>query len=674
LIHGQLLICFLQGAAATAMPAPPVCPPVCLAEPPEPKMVAGDAWSPQQLREIEDVLRTVVREEHQNLSQVLHRWERTQCKTFEMQHKSIEKLLNERLADNYFPMEPPGFASGGEVKVNAEGKQPDVHDTVGSATSSSSHTPPAGHKPGETKGVHFPPGTHHPPNTAHWGFHFTHDHSDDPHPIRIPSGQSEDLSRIRSREMSSRRLQERLAKDKTIAERLGFHHYIPTEVPDNLLARFLCSGKFNTFIALMIITNAIYIGYETDYKLRHILKVSHVLKVEDPDWLKPWGTFFNVLFTIELAARMVAFQTWFWLGDEWKWNCFDFFIVLTSLLQEVLSTLNVSFIRMLRIARVVRVARVLRVVRIFRELRMMVISVINSMISLSWAMILLTLIIYMFSIFLMQTSLSYVDELKLAQKTDILVDLEKWFGSLWATMFSLMLAISGGADWGDMVVPLDAMSPFFRIAFLLYIVYVVFGVLNVLTGIFVSAASDISDRDLVVQAELTRRHSFIKEMKALFDELDKNQTGNFTWEEFQEYVQEENLEAYFSFHELDLTDARLLFKLLDENDTEEVKTVDFIQGCSRLKGPAKSMYVMQIVNEMGVIKNTLDMAVYGIQKQLRDLHGMIIRRPMPQYRALAAPAQPTTTLEESSTPPPSNNATSGLGIGSESTGSTLRRV
>merc|ERR1719456_1690290 len=96
----------------------------------------------------------------------------------------------------------------------------------------------------------------------------------------------------------------------------------------------------------------------------------------------------------------------------------------------------------------------------------------------------------------------------------------------------MIQAISGGNDWGGIAEPLLPISVFYTVIFVLYVLFVTFGVLNVLTGVFLESSGEIMDRDLVTQAEVARRQSFSKEMHKMFDQVDRDESGKITWDEF----------------------------------------------------------------------------------------------------------------------------------------------
>merc|ERR1719440_311146 len=121
------------------------------------------------------------------------------------------------------------------------------------------------------------------------------------------------------------------------------------------------------------------------------------------------------------------------------------------------------------------------------------------MVSLSWSLLFLLMIMYMFSVYFMQGAVQHIE--KTNYDSDTRSEIAKWYASIYDSIFSLLAAILGGADWVDIVRPLAQASEIYRLAFAFYIVFVVVGVLNILTGIFLDSAKDFKDRDLIVAQE-----------------------------------------------------------------------------------------------------------------------------------------------------------------------------
>merc|ERR1719456_593943 len=166
-------------------------------------------------------------------------------------------------------------------------------------------------------------------------------------------------------------------------------------------------------------------------------------------------------------------------------------------------------------------------------------------------------------------------------------------------MVSLFMSISGGRDWHEFFVALDSIDYVSGWAFIIYIFFVVFGVLNVVTGAFVDSMRLVSQRDneLVIEQELKKEVEFKTEVKSIFEEADADDSGTLSWDEFESHLMNDRVRAYFASLELDISEARALFVLLDVEETDEVPIEKFINGCLRMRGDAKSIDVNMILYE-----------------------------------------------------------------------------
>jgi len=127
----------------------------------------------------------------------------------------------------------------------------------------------------------------------------------------------------------------------------------------------------------------------------------------------------------------------------------------------------------------------------------------------------------------------------------------------------------------------------------------IFGVLNVVVASFVDSASQISrkDRELVTQNEIEKNMQYAANIRRFFHEADVDKTGTLSWEEFESYLQNQKVQAYFQSFELDVSQARTLFKLLDLDESNDVGIDEFVEGCMRMKGPARSIDVNMLLYE-----------------------------------------------------------------------------
>lgn len=113
---------------------------------------------------------------------------------------------------------------------------------------------------------------------------------------------------------------------------------------------------------------------------------------------------YAVLFTMEVMLRLLGSgcSMFIWSSHDWAWNCLDLFVVVSSWVELLLHSLegnssisgnrNLRMLRLLRFGRLVRVVRVVRVARLFRSLRTLINSLVGTLKSLFWSLLLLALI------------------------------------------------------------------------------------------------------------------------------------------------------------------------------------------------------------------------------------------------------------------------------------------
>lgn len=206
------------------------------------------------------------------------------------------------------------------------------------------------------------------------------------------------------------------------------------------------------------------------------------------------------------------------------------------------------------------------------------------------------------------------------QDEEFMQEVGRWYGSFYVSCMTMTMSITGGVDWIEAVSPLCRINWLYGPVFALYVLFVVVGVLNVLTGIFVERAQELSglDRDLVIQGELKRNEAFLAEMKVIFEEADADNSNSISWEEFKEYLKNPEVQAYLSTQQLDTYDARQLFNILcgEDQESDEVSIDEFIMGCMRLKGVAKSVDVVALLEESRKQNRKVKENMMGIQDQL----------------------------------------------------------
>ncbi|WP_157017700.1 ion transporter [Mesorhizobium xinjiangense] len=250
------------------------------------------------------------------------------------------------------------------------------------------------------------------------------------------------------------------------------------------LQRLVESRRFELFITVLIMINAVTLGLETSSTA--MAKFGSILIVFDRLIL--------AVFVAELLAKFAVYRLRFF-HDPWR--IFDLLVVGFAL---VPATGNLSVLRALRIL------RVLRLVSTVPSLRRVVGGLVAALPGMGSIVLLLGLVFYVFSV--MAT--------KLYGAT-----FPEWFGSIGASAYSLFQIMTLESWSMGIVRPVMEVHPWAWLFFVPFIVTTSFAVLNLFIGIIVSAMQE--EHDATASAERTALHdeqeTILIEIRALREEI-----------------------------------------------------------------------------------------------------------------------------------------------------------
>lgn len=364
-------------------------------------------------------------------------------------------------------------------------------------------------------------------------------------------------------------------------------------------AQAIVDSKTCTFLfGFAVLTNSLLLGIHLEWQAVTRDFSSGI------EFFTTLHTMYSLLFTLEVCLRLTAdgCRKYVWESSDWAWNWLDIFVVMSSwveLASELLNNgpsmtsstnSNLRILRLLRVGKLVRVVRVFRMVKFFRSLRTLVQSLMGTMKSLFWAMILLALIIYIFSILFTDAVIDYVRESGVVELNDTV--LEQSFGTLYESYLTLFRSISNGVTWGE---PASALS---RIPegtiwvqlFHFYIAFCSFAVLNVMTGVFCNSAIKAAERDheMLVMSLVQSRRELKGQVANLFQRIDERGLGQVTIEDFEKHFDDDAVIAFFESLEVGAMDAWTLFMSLDVDGDHTISVEEFTERCLKLHGPARS--------------------------------------------------------------------------------------
>ncbi|CAE7213334.1 unnamed protein product, partial [Symbiodinium microadriaticum] len=255
----------------------------------------------------------------------------------------------------------------------------------------------------------------------------------------------------------------------------------------------------------------------------------------------------------------------------------------------------------------IRIVRLVRTVKALRRLRTMIFSILNSFVDLLWAIVVVILIIYIFSIIFSNAVALYFDEVHMGledldngNKTLVIqqaAEVSAEFGDLYSSILALWSAVSGGNDWmmyGSLLRGISHGELYFVI-FNFYIAFCVIGMFNVVTGVFVDSAVCCRTEDEVVQGYIDDLRNTTREIKSFFQTADTDRSGTLTYEEFKKQLDDPLVKAYFSGLDIDPSEASIIFAILDADKSDELKIDEFVNGTMKLKGAATKLDVMTMM-------------------------------------------------------------------------------
>merc|ERR1719215_854331 len=89
--------------------------------------------------------------------------------------------------------------------------------------------------------------------------------------------------------------------------------------------------------------------------------------------------------------------------------------------------------------------------------------------------------------------------------------------------------------------------------------------------------------------------TYTQRIRNFFLAADIDKSGTLSWDEFRTYLQDRKVKAYFQSMDLDVSQAHVLFELLDSDGSDQVELQEFLDGCMRLKGNAKSIDLNKLI-------------------------------------------------------------------------------
>jgi len=253
---------------------------------------------------------------------------------------------------------------------------------------------------------------------------------------------------------------------------------IPNVTPETFrdkVADVITNPIFEMSMMFFCLLSAVVVGIEVNWF------ASNITATSPPLALTVINHTVSVIFTVELAMKFYVLQLRFFRVDI-AWHSLDVLVVSTGLVELTIDLVNLTtcencsesgldlgILRALRIARAVRLARLARLVQYIRELRRLIISVMATLKSVFWTIVLLALIIYTFAVIFQQAVNDYEQSLLQGNTTVVSTETEKFFPGLLRTSLTLLQTATGGLSWIEVESALSNISTLLVVVFLCFL-------------------------------------------------------------------------------------------------------------------------------------------------------------------------------------------------------------
>merc|ERR1719329_2018101 len=355
------------------------------------------------------------------------------------------------------------------------------------------------------------------------------------------------------------------------------------------------TNAFHASSSVVIMLNAVFMMVSMERQINHFNQPAGTA-------MKVFECLFLAYYACEIFIRGLAHRWFFLTGDDFLWNGFGALLVLSMIFEMVLQDLgpdNISYLRTLRLIRMVKLLRFVRLMRQFHELRLVLDSILGSMRCMMWSCILISILTMMFGLTFLQATIDYLEESSAGGATHqgVEADLLLHWGSIGTAMMTLFKATTGGDDWSGAAGPLWEAGRHYYAIFVLYVAFWMFIFMNVLTSIFVDSVQSYAEEETqeIIRDQLDRRQEYMAKIVKLFMSIDKDGSGEVHFDEFNKHMGDPELSAFAASLDLEANDLEQFFSILSLGGRRKVSLETFVVGCIKLRGPAKSMDVTEML-------------------------------------------------------------------------------
>eukprot|EP00927_Polykrikos_kofoidii_P075799 TRINITY_DN7225_c0_g1_i1.p1 TRINITY_DN7225_c0_g1~~TRINITY_DN7225_c0_g1_i1.p1 ORF type:complete len:508 (+),score=113.30 TRINITY_DN7225_c0_g1_i1:157-1680(+) len=373
-------------------------------------------------------------------------------------------------------------------------------------------------------------------------------------------------------------------------------------------------------VCSIVVINGILMAWEADAKAAGVGGNGVWLMLE---------SVFHFIYACEIGLRLfVRGKEFFTCPVRGRWNTADFIIfalctIEAMVVRPITGQADTRIVQILRFERLVSLVPFTKRNRALQELWLVCHGLFQSLLTLVWIIVLLLIVCYIGGTFL-TFYVGLNDEGYGAYFMESGFDHEVYFGTVARSAFTLSQVLTLDT-WNENIVRhVISQEPRLTAFFIAFVGFTSFGILNVICGVVVEKTLRSSSKTLDREKQRVEADQMqvMASLRAIFEEADADDSGSLSLDEVEKAIRKTTIYNMLKLINFPVDDPESLFNLLDFDDSGELTIDEFIDGCIRMKGFAKSkdLLVAQVALDAARRHLTISEAALGdLTSQIESL-------------------------------------------------------
>lgn len=202
-----------------------------------------------------------------------------------------------------------------------------------------------------------------------------------------------------------------------------------------------------------------------------------------------------------------------------------------------------------------------------------------------WAWILITVIVYIFAIFLTRT-------IGFAHKADSEV-VNDYFGNILHSMFTLFQVITL-EGWPSVARVAMKVEPWVWIVFVVFLLLTTFSIMNMIVSVIVDSTLEHARNDKldILHAQEAEMAAAVVKIDEVFKRADVDRSGQINKKELMNALSAKEVQHFLQEVGVDLNFAEHVFDVIDHDGSGELNAKEFSTGLAKARGDAKAQDVL----------------------------------------------------------------------------------